>query len=54
MGNKLLYIFFFSFFFFSFLLLFSFVIFIFRIRVVDLSYNIELGFLFIKLHFCLN
>ena len=33
---------------------FSSLIFIFRIRVVDLSCNIELGSLNIKLHLCLN
>ena len=50
---KVLYIFLFLLLFF--ISLFSlFFIFILRIRVVDLSYNIELGSLYIKLHLCLN
>ena len=47
---KFLYILLFSSFIFLLLFLFSFL----RIRVVDLSYNIELGSLYIKLHLCMN
>ena len=48
---KILYIFLFFFSYFLFSLIF---IFILRIIVVDLSCNIELGSLYIKLHCCLN
>ena len=51
--TKALYIFYFLllFFFFNFHFHFSFFL---KIRIVDLSCNIELGSLYIKLHLCLN
>ena len=51
--NEFLYIFLFS----SFIFLIYFILFSFqflKIGIVDWSYNIELGSLYIKIHYCLN